>query len=101
MTNAKIVIYIGLLVLFCRESHAQQTDSIKQVDLIDYLEKFLKIENDEVKRSNKKTHFSFFPTQSSASGGKISVSSVNATFLLGDKSTTNVSTIYLIPYISF
>ncbi|HWS00495.1 MAG TPA: hypothetical protein VN249_07750, partial [Prolixibacteraceae bacterium] len=72
----------------------------KPVDLVDYVAKFLKVKAPEEKRSNRKVRFSLFPTQSGASGKTI-VTTFNATFLLGDISNTNISTLYFIPYISF
>jgi hypothetical protein len=74
--------------------------SSKPVDLVDYVVKFLKVKAPEEKRSNRKVRFSLFPTQSGASGKTI-VTTFNATFLLGDISNTNISTLYFIPYISF
>jgi len=76
-------------------------DSIKQVDGIDYLIRLFKINKSQEKIENKKVHFSFFPTETKNAGGRVLVSSFNASFLLGDISTTNNSTVYLIPYISF
>jgi len=76
-------------------------DTITQVDGIDYLIKTFKINRNQKKIENKKVSFSFFPTDIENAGERILVSSFNATFLLGEKETTNNSTIYLIPYISF
>nr|WP_315147934.1 BamA/TamA family outer membrane protein [uncultured Flavobacterium sp.] len=76
-------------------------DSIEQVDGIDYLIRLFKINKSQEKIENKKVHFSFFPTETKNAGGRVLVSSFNASFLLGDISTTNNSTVYLIPYISF
>jgi hypothetical protein len=76
-------------------------DTIIQKDGIDYLIQLFKIKKSQEKIKNKKVHFSFFPTDAKNAGDRLLVSSFNATFLLGDKSSTNNSTIYLIPYISF
>jgi len=78
-----------------------QKDSVQQVDAIDYLYKIFKIKDAKEKRSDKKIQFSIFPTQSNASNGRTVIASFNAAFLLGDKSNTNVSNVYFIPYISF
>ena len=78
----------------------QKTDSVKPVDLVDYLVKIFKVKNPEEKRSNRKVRFTLFPTTSSS--GKTSFTSFNASFLLGsDETNTNRSTIYFYPYIGF
>jgi outer membrane protein assembly factor BamA len=76
-------------------------DTIIQKDGIDYLIQLFKINKSQEKIKNKKVNFSFFPTDAKNAGDRVLVSSFNATFLLGDKSNTNNSTIYFIPYISF
>ena len=107
MSN-KILFFILLIFVF--ESSAQDKDTIyiyknndtvKQVDGIDYLIKVFKIKKSQEKIENKKVNFSYFPTDSKNAGGRVLVSSFNATFYLGDKKDTKNSTIYLIPYISF
>ena len=60
-----------------------------------------KIKKSQEKIQNKKVNFLFFPVDAQNAGGRVLVSSFNATFLLGDKSNTNNSTVYFIPYISF
>ncbi len=78
----------------------QKTDSIKPVDMVDYLVKWFKIKDSKEKRDNRKIRFALFPT--STSSGKTSFTSFNASFLLGgDESNTNRSTIYFYPYIGF
>ena len=76
-------------------------DSIAQVDGIDYFIKLFNIKKSQEKIEHKKVNFSFFPTDTKNTEGRVIVSSFNATFLLGDKEKTNNSTVYLIPYISF
>lgn len=76
-------------------------DTIIQKDGVDYLIQLFKINKSQEKIQNKKVNFSFFPTDARNAGERVLVSSFNATFLLGDKSNTNNSTVYLIPYISF
>ena len=79
----------------------KKNDTIPQIDCIYYLQKIFKIKPNQDSLKNKKVNFSFFPTDSYNSGGRVLVTSFNATFLLGDKSNTNNSTVYFIPYISF
>src|SRR6187402_2371764 len=99
-----------LLLLAVLEVKAQDMDSyfitpdndtIIQKDGVDYLIQLFKINRSQEKIQNKKVNFSFFPTDARNAGERVLVSSFNATFLLGDKSNTNNSTIYFIPYISF
>jgi hypothetical protein len=76
-------------------------DTVRQVDLVDYFVKWFKIKNSQEKRDNRKIRFALFPTQSGAGGGKTVITSFNASFLLGDKKNTNVSTVLFIPFLSF
>lgn len=76
-------------------------DTLIQKDGIDYLIELFNIKKSQEKIKNKKVNFSFFPVDAKNAGDRILVSSFNATFLMGDKSNTNSSTVYLIPYISF
>ena len=79
----------------------KNNDTVTQVDGVDYLIKLFKLKRSQEKIENKKVNFSFFPTDTENAGGRVLVSSFNATFYLGDKENTKNSTIYLIPYISF
>lgn len=99
-----------LLLLVALEIKAQDkdtyfitpdNDTIIQKDGVDYLIQLFKINRSQEKIQNKKVNFSFFPVDARNAGERVLVSSFNATFLLGDKSNTNNSTIYFIPYISF
>lgn len=81
-------------------AHISAADSIKAIDLVDYLVRWFKIKDSEKKRDNQKIRFTLFPTTSSS--GKTSFTSFNASFLLGgDETNTNRSTIYFYPYIGF
>lgn len=104
------LLILTILLLFCTGIKAQNgesyyvykpNDTVKQVDCVDYLRKFFKLKTNQDSLKNKKVNFSFFPTDSQNSSGRILVTSFNATFLLGDASTTNNSTVYFIPYITF
>ena len=79
----------------------KNNDTVTQVDGVDYLIKLFKLKRSQEKIENKKVNFSFFPTDTENAGGRVLVSSFNATFYLGDKENTKNSTIYLIPYFSF
>jgi hypothetical protein len=78
-----------------------KSGGVKQVDLVDYVVKWFKIENSPERRNDRKIRFSLFPSTSSASGGKTTFTSFNIAFLLGDISNTNVSNIYFYPYVAF
>jgi len=78
-----------------------KADSLRQVDLIDYIVRVIKVKNSKEKRDNSKVRFSLFPAESNMSGGVTVFTSFNIAFLLGDISRTNVSTVYFIPYIAF
>ena len=75
-------------------------DSVRQVDLVDYLVRILKIKNSKERRDDRKIRFSLFPSTSGA-GEKTVFTSFNVAFLLGDISDTKVSNIYFYPYIGF
>ncbi|NJN42892.1 MAG: BamA/TamA family outer membrane protein [Flammeovirgaceae bacterium] len=80
---------------------AQSVDST-QVDLIDILVGKEKIEKTNQNRSARKIHFTILPTSSSIPGGGTAIiTAVNAAFVLGDPTLTNVSNIYIIPYTNF
>lgn len=104
------LIFIAFILLISQNINAQNgksyyvykpNDTIKQVDAIDYLRKFFNLKTNQDSLKNKKVNFSLFPTDAGNSSGRLLVTSFNATFLLGDEKTTNNSTVYFIPYISF
>lgn len=106
--KSKFLVILLLFVVLAVKAQDKDTyfvtpenDTIIQKDGIDYLIQLFKIKESQEKIQNKKVNFSFFPTDAKNAGGRVLVSSFNATFLLGDKSNTNNSTVYLIPYISF
>lgn len=108
MRNKSFLLITFLLVFFKLNAQNDESyyvnknnDTIKQTDCIDYIGKFLKIKVNQNSLQNKKVNFSFFPTDSYSNNGRVLVTSFNATFLLGDKSNTNNSTVYFIPYIAF
>lgn len=76
-------------------------DTVRQVDMIDYLARVLKVKETDAKRNDKKVNFSFFPSASSRTGSKTVVTSFNATFLLGDNANTTVSSVFFVPYLDF
>jgi hypothetical protein len=76
-------------------------DTVRQVDMIDYLSRFLKVKTTDEKRDDKKVNYSFFPSASSRTGSRTVVTSFNATFYLGDISHTTASSVFFVPYLSF
>lgn len=76
-------------------------DTIRQIDMIDYLARIFKIKESEEKRSEKKVNFSLFPSASSRTGSKTVVTSFNASFRLGDIENTTSSSVFFVPYLAF
>ena len=53
-------------------------------------------------RDDRKVRLSIIPVAPATSGGKqVAVSSVNATFYLGDQENSNLSNIYFVPFFDF
>lgn len=89
-----IIISLGSVQLI----FGQQPDSAK-VDIVDVLigKRSRQVTNQV--RSNRKVHFSILPGAVSVpGGGRAVITAANAAFYLGDRATTNLSNIYLIPY---
>ena len=80
---------------------SNKIDTVRQVDLVDYLVRIFKIKDSEERRNERKVRFSLFPSRSSAAGDKTVFTSFNLAFLLGDITDTKVSNIYFYPYIGF
>lgn len=76
-------------------------DTVRQVDMVDYIAGIFKIKESEEKRSENKVNFSLFPSASSRTGSKTVVTSFNASFRLGDIRNTNASSVFFVPYVSF
>jgi outer membrane protein assembly factor BamA len=99
--TSRTILTAFVLFIFSIQVQAQKTDSINNVDLVDYIIKFFKIKMPEEKRDSSKVKLSLFPTQSNVSGGRTVITSFNMAFLLGERKNTNVSYVYFYPYISF
>lgn len=99
--NSQQVDSIAVIEVNDKISSAEKVDSVRQVDLVDYLVKLFKIKDSEKRRNERKVRFSLFPSRSSAAGDKTVFTSFNLAFLLGDISDTKVSNIYFYPYIGF
>lgn len=65
-----------------------KTDTVKQVDLIDYFRKIFKPKTEIDNNNRRKIQFSLFPTESNFADGRALVTTFNATFLMGDKTDT-------------
>lgn len=97
-------IFLCLLILlpFTYTVAQPSADSIPQKDIVDVLIKTFNIHSEKKHRDDKKVRLSIIPVAPSSSGGKqMAVSSVNATFYLGDLENTNLSNIYFIPFFNF
>src|SRR5260221_10633696 len=76
---------------------AQKLDTASQVDLVEVIVEKFKINFPDSTRKRKKVHFSLFPSPTGLAGSTL-VTAINAAFYLGDHTTTNVSTVYFVPY---
>lgn len=97
----KLVPALLCFLLLIKLSYAQNPDSTRQTDLVDYIVKWFNVQNVDEKREDRDLRISLFPTQSSATNGKLVISSVNIAFVAGDKESTSTSNIYFIPYTNF
>jgi len=70
-----------------------------QTDIIEVLVKALKINISQKSPDRKRVSFSIVPASTTSSGGdQVLVSSINAAFTLGHIDSTNVSSVYFLPY---
>ena len=92
---------VSVIALTDSASPVNKIDTVRQVDLVDYLVRIFKIKDSEKRRNERKVRFSLFPSRSSAAGDKTVFTSFNLAFLLGDITDTKVSNIYFYPYIGF
>ncbi len=100
-------LFLPLIVIIGIESSWGQvspkpTASKDSTDLIEVLVKALHISIKEKPPGKKRVSFSVIPVSTTSSGGnKIFVSSINAAFILGNEDSTNVSSVYILPYTDF
>jgi outer membrane protein assembly factor BamA len=102
----RIFIFFGLFVLACSgTSFSQRTVDSAQGesgDLIDIFYNITHWDNKSKNRDSRKIHFSLIPVPSSSvAGSEFLVSSINGAFYLGSPLSTNLSTVYFIPYTNF
>lgn len=98
-----------ILVLVCAsavsDSLAQISRTNKkypQTDIIEILVKALKINVAQKPPDRKRVSFSIVPASTNSSGGdKVLVSSINIAFTMGHIDSTNLSSIYFLPYTDF
>ncbi len=78
-------------------------DTAYQKDLIDVFRALLDVRKSRVKEEpGRRVYFSFLPTASTIpGGGRALITSTTAGFYLGDRSTTNLSSISFSPYWNF
>ncbi len=99
--------YVLLLICFtivCQSTAQinQKNKKVKQTDLIEVLVKAFHINVKQKPPDRKRISFSIVPVSTTSSGGsQILVSSINAAFTLGHEDSTNVSSVYLLPYTDF
>jgi outer membrane protein assembly factor BamA len=101
MMAKSFLLLLGFLLLKPDLLNAQLSRSVPQTDLIEILIRELKISVKEKLPDKKRVSFSVIPSTESAGGKRIFVSAINAAFVLGDKDSTNFSSIYFLPYTNF
>jgi outer membrane protein assembly factor BamA len=98
-------IFPALLMLLNGSLSAQKLTSFligpDKTDLIEVFSKTLHINPKSKPTDGKRVAFSIVPTATTSGGKRILVSSINAAFLIGNDSRTNVSTVYFLPYTDF
>ena len=83
-------------------SRAPVVDTVPQKDLIDFFVKLFHIKLSDSTRTKKKVIFSLVPAAPVNLGQKQAVvSSLNMAFYAGDHATTNLSSVYFVPYTNF
>lgn len=96
LSMVTVIVWIGL------RAQAPAMDSVPQRDLIDIFVKLFNIRLSDSSRSQKKVLFSLVPAAPVNLGqNQAVVSSLNMAFYAGDQATTNLSSIYFIPYTNF
>lgn len=107
------LVYPGVSILFCVISltaGAQQItpnnddiDTTNKKDLIDVFRSTFKYTPEKIKsRGRKKVYFSLIPTSSAVpGGGKALITSTSASFYLGSRKNTFLSTVTFVPYLNF
>ena len=74
----------------------------RTTDLLEIVVKAFHISIKEKPPGKKRVSFSFIPVATTSSGGnKIFVSSISAAFIIGNQDSTNVSSVYVLPYTDF
>src|SRR5688572_25341739 len=95
--------FLASLLMICflmtgiQKSCGQAFSDTTQYDIIDYTRRIFHLEQkQDTSVSDKKVRMSLVPF-ASASGGGISISTVNLAFYRGDPGSTNLSTVYFYP----
>jgi outer membrane protein assembly factor BamA len=95
-----VVAVLFLLAPVCVFGQVQNPDTakVRQKDLIDIFSKYIHFKKQKIPKE-RRVYFSFLPLSGATNNGnRFIVSSFNATFRLGDIKSTNLSSIYFIPY---
>ncbi|MFM9839521.1 MAG: hypothetical protein ACKVOQ_14725 [Cyclobacteriaceae bacterium] len=99
---SKATVFLLLVSLLPSKSLvAQSTPSLIQTDLIEVLVKALHISVKAKPPGEKRVSFSVIPTTESTGGKRVFVSAINAAFIIGNKDSTNFSSIFFLPYTNF
>lgn len=100
----RVFLWLVILHLYCTGSFAQPGagDTVRKRDLIDVLLQLFHLNVADSSRKKNAVLFSIIPVAPVSTGGRQAVvSSINAAFYLGSPATTNLSSIYFVPYTNF
>jgi hypothetical protein len=98
-----LLVTLVAFLFFSQHADAQlqnpDTAKVVQRDLIDIFSKYIHFAKRRKLEKERKVYFSFLPLSGATNNGnRFIVSSFNATFRLGEIKTTNLSSVYFIPY---
>ena len=97
----KLCIILSLLFSVCSNLEAQIDSKAREKDLIDIFSGIFEKPNKKKPEVARKVSFSIIPTSSTNGGKRVFVSSINAAFVLGNKDSTNFSSVFFLPYTNF
>ncbi len=102
MLKSILILFIYSLSLGVSQGQNASLPKKDSTDIIEVSIKAFHIKIKEKPAGKKKVAFSIIPIATTSSGGtKFFVSSVSAAFILGNPDSTNVSSVYLVPYTDF
>jgi hypothetical protein len=103
MANRRTVFFLLCSILLLHKSlaFAQPSPNHPTTDLIEIAIRAFHISIKEKPPGEKRISFSIIPATESAGGKRVFVSAINAAFILGHQDSTNLSSIFFLPYTNF